>query len=396
MKSYKQIRWPSTPHLTVSVCDTIDRYIRTSTLASTIISRKHRGDPIHAKISDMKDVMTLKDLEQLFQQPVTVTDKLDGTNLSISSNGDVYGRSTKVTSCDRYIKTDMGHIHTDIVPKIASMISEFQNSVFVVNELLVFGELMCNRLYNYKELGYVGNWYAFSVVLRFKSASDAHGYAQTCPFSVKCMDEDQCHAVLIMDDVLHIILSRHIPNNIVPTRTFPTLLYAIEHAEADMTNAVSEGLIFRWNNHILKWKSGRFSQPKGSKMLKRLYSSLDIWGPIVSDNIRAVMRCLKSIIEIPFAKSIKSKRYKSPKCIEESVIAQAVESALTKFDIDVQFEDVGRVGATNRVFNLCQDDEDVPWDMCACSSRPTCCVRKSVERIIGVYFGKWKRERSLY
>ena len=104
------------------------------------------------------------------QTPCYATEKYDGTNIAKDDQGRIYSRRYLLNNeQEEFIKTSLEKVKEADINKFRDKVIESagleQDSV---NRCLVYGELMCNKFYDYSTRGIVGCWNVFGAVLEFK------------------------------------------------------------------------------------------------------------------------------------------------------------------------------------------------------------------------------------
>ena len=112
-----------------------------------------------------------EDLEQTFLNlPIFATEKLDGTNVCKDDTGQLYSRRLEIGDQESHFQaTSLSQVReADIAlfSKKLCLAAGLQEEL--ISRCLVYGELMCNFYYDYKERGLQGQWFVFGACLVVK------------------------------------------------------------------------------------------------------------------------------------------------------------------------------------------------------------------------------------
>jgi len=98
---------------------------------------------------------------QVFNVPVTLSQKYDGTNVGKDENGEMYGRNKMIGPKESsYQKTDLKCVKAiDAAKMKESFIEATGLDPALIEKFVVYGELMCNpNLYDYTKNGVHGSF----------------------------------------------------------------------------------------------------------------------------------------------------------------------------------------------------------------------------------------------
>ena len=104
------------------------------------------------------------------QTPCCVTEKYDGTNIAKDDEGNIYSRRFLLDAGqESFIKTSLKKV-------IEAKINEFKNKILeiagldstIISKCIVYGELICNPYYDYRQRDIMGDWKVFGAILILK------------------------------------------------------------------------------------------------------------------------------------------------------------------------------------------------------------------------------------
>lgn len=329
--------------------------------------------------------MTYKKLvESLFVAPVVAYRKLDGTNVSKSDEGVMFGRRTVITGLS-YQKVGLVQMQNYDVATLKETLPlrDFGASI---GRLIAFGELMCNPgLYDYTQAELAGKWLLFGAMLEISVVEHTESVNETLRLAgfatvVRQSDEPQgasCIQILPCEAWMEAV--RGLGWACVPFHTRGTIGEIVASSEEWMVQGMGEGLILTTTTGAYKWKIGAERQPNnvtGIFNLLRLLNSCDgTTGEDLDAEERTQVAALKllppefkAMVERMYAVSVSRLQYgrdmaeverererakgakkkskeaeagaKTP--LDASVVDEAIRSARTKFDtLESYFERLG-------------------------------------------------------
>ena len=127
--------------------------------------------------SHNEDVMGF--LKEIFMnQEVFATEKLDGTNVCKDEFGQMYGRRCLIDKkSEFYQKTSLEKVkQADIAKLKMYMCKEASIDPSKIQTCHIYGELMCNSIYDYKQRGLVGGWRVFGAIVELRKENSAEAY----------------------------------------------------------------------------------------------------------------------------------------------------------------------------------------------------------------------------
>ena len=221
--------------------------------------------------------------EILLETPAVATEKLDGTNVGKDDEGNIYGRrllidkdktSYQRVSLDRVKTADVCRVKMEICKVLKIDETELR-------KFLVFGELICNKAYDYVERDLLSTWKVFGAMI------------EAVPVKAKYIFQK------LLENHFAVSLDTETKLRIFPCKQFFTVasqcglevadikgedksLASIvsEHTE-EMRRGLLEGLVFTLYNrssgqhYLVKWKGAQEHQPTAHEALAEVISLLE-------------------------------------------------------------------------------------------------------------------------
>lgn len=313
--------------------------------------------------------------DYIFKHPAFASEKYDGTNVGIDTNGLMYGRNKTIpakTKC--YQKTDLscvGEINSQkILTELASQtgINEASIQTFVV-----YGELMCNSgLYNYKTNKMDKTFQIFGAMIKPANGQSEDILSKLAKAGFACRDcqafdkdsgedeEDQSESkiMLVMNQAWKDLIDKFGYPTVNPVPVSGTLYDIVMGHSEWMLNGNGEGVVIALpaigdRTKVAKWKIGAEENSVNIKMLSILQELLDDKEKLVfGDNTDKAVEFFRKLEEVcrsnkvmgvtggfqPLAKPTKVKNPTSKAqavVIDEELMKlyfEPIKSAKTKFD----------------------------------------------------------------
>lgn len=112
-----------------------------------------------------------QDPEKVFlETPCFVTEKYDGTNLAKDDAGIIYSRRFALGEDEQeFIKTSLKNVRDADIKKFKEVLVECSGlDADNIEKIIVYGEFICNHLYDYEKRGIIGAWKVFGVKMEVK------------------------------------------------------------------------------------------------------------------------------------------------------------------------------------------------------------------------------------
>ena len=211
-----------------------------------------------------------------------VAEKLDGSNVAVSSAGVIASRRNILLSAPGDLdKTKFSgvklHQVADNFPKLEKLKTFLEAYFpFLGLEVILYGELVqrgtatcVSDKYSYRSRGYQeGGYYvfgaglAFDECLTFEQTQKAAEHLKKKGFSVLVQKNDinsRCHLVILMNEALKGLLIEHDIKVIHHEQL--SLLEILKHYRQKLISSSMEGVVVNFGNEILKWKGLDESYP---------------------------------------------------------------------------------------------------------------------------------------
>lgn len=427
-------QWPEIKQFPQQVCYVVSRWMDVCEQSARIIQRRWRcrasnqqieGDPVLNKVLRWKR----SDIDAFFtNENATATTKLDGTNVGIDHDGNLYGRRTRIASdATHYQKCPIDALRGR-APEIISLRTKLAKMTGFDGKLddcplVLYGELCCNRLYDYEEAGDFKAWRIFGVVIDITAGASVGGPELVNAFEVTGLKAVFCPHDSLEDakGLIRLAMCERLRDIIEGTdgvikrskavcclqEVYRGSLVNLVHDNMGwMASAKGEGLVLAHqvfgldaSSDLTKWKCSHEPQPKNIKLLRDLQERLCLSFPpavhsLLPKGVPATIDQLYHIATVPVqvaAKKPKRSRTTDGKNTElQAGVQVAIESAVTKFDaIESYFER----GERTAIVQLLRDEVLTDLKFSASSSEGKH-VNSAVNRHVGIEFGKWKKGKS--
>ena len=434
--------WPEIKQHTQRITHTVQCYLDSLQAAAIVIQRRWRersarellsrvggarGDGVRpqALLSNRAHLRryTRADVEQFFlRDDATATVKLDGTNFGIGTDGTLYGRRMVVDKgAKSYQSTDISELRGrgEQVTEVRRALAEIAGcEELLAAEFSLYGELCCNKLYDYGSTGDLKAWRIFGCAV--KTAVDAADVIADkltgVGFRVHCAEResgDKATLVVGICDRLRGVIESVLPAGdavrCVPEAARGSLVQIVAQMNEWMMESwkCGEGFVLCHaelgdNGRVVlgKWKGAQEPQDKNKRELaslrQRLSSQLSpAVGFLLPFGVEAMLGQMEAAANVVPPSKQEGKKKAAPK--EKKVLVEGVEeaiaSALTKFDTMESFFAAGKRG---EIAKLLQDE--VTADLLGAEGtkgkegkQKAKFVGAQVQRAVGTAFGAWKK-----
>eukprot|EP00092_Neocalanus_flemingeri_P053099 GFUD01062302.1.p1 GENE.GFUD01062302.1~~GFUD01062302.1.p1 ORF type:complete len:398 (-),score=107.74 GFUD01062302.1:36-1229(-) len=240
-------------------------------------------------------------LRKLFlETPCFATEKYDGTNIGKDDEGIMYSRRFLIeTGQEEFIKTNLKKV------KEANIV-KFRNRLIEVSGLdkgniikcLVYGELICNELYDYRKREILGDWKVFGAKLEVeKEIDETLDMLLKSGFAVAKKDKNQIQ-LFLNENFVEVAKYANLD---VPVKKAEseTIANIVMNNKTDMKRGLVEGLILTVHNgengyKIIKWKAAHEWQPIAQKSALRANELIQ--NADVHDDLKKMFKSLEEVI----------------------------------------------------------------------------------------------------
>ena len=105
--------------------------------------------------------------EIFYRSKAFATEKLDGTNIGKNDKGELFSRRLPISvESDMFLKTSLKHVKAADIKLVKEKLCErtFLDETLIEN-LIVYGELIVNEKYDYQERNLMGSWLVFGAMI---------------------------------------------------------------------------------------------------------------------------------------------------------------------------------------------------------------------------------------
>ena len=352
-------------------------------------------------------------LEKAFiDQKVFATEKLDGTNVGKAECGQIYGRRCLIDKeRDLYQKTSLRKVkQADIVKLKMCLCNEANISQKTIQKFIVYGELMCNKIYDYKERDLVGKWKVFGVMISVKKEiiDDVFGKLIDIGFAVSKDSEKE--KIWIYPSIKFFFCVTQCGMETVNVRSNgdSSIAQIVSDNLEDMRSGRLEGIMFTTRSYeddnkghkVMKWKGAQEYQPSGEQLIKDVFE--DIKTKNISHNLKMFYKNLADVASVgpntnPLVinkihrnEGIKKDKIKNKKVSpdDEKMINLGIYHSMKKFDDITTYFTKGSIGIEEYI-KILQDetrkhyvDEKVDGDNSVIEDNVMIFINKSVVQIV--------------
>ena len=239
-------------------------------------------------------------LEDIFLKPgVCATEKFDGTNVAKDEDGHIYGRRMIISEDKNfYQKTPLDAVKSANVGKVKKEILNLakmkENNV---KQFFLYGELICNHLYDYDERNLFGKWLVFGARVIGENEENIYNKLFENGFCVK--RKKDCTLILPNATFLEIVKSSGIdvPNMIGNMKSVFDIVQENKDCQA---RGSLEGIILTWfssqyGGHIVKWKGPHEPHPNAVKDIANTFKILQ--EEKIEGDLKKIFSYLKQVSE---------------------------------------------------------------------------------------------------
>jgi len=299
-----------------------------------------------------------EELEEIFlKTPTFATEKLDGTNIAKDNTGQVYSRRLELGPADsHFLKTPLTQVReADIEMFRQNLCLTLGLEEERMERVLVYGELMCNSYYDYRDRGLHADWRVFGacLVVRPRDKEDILQALMKEDFSSEPLSGNSIQ-ILPCPRLFEVALASGL--KVVPVMAEnKTLAQIITDNQTLMKMGRMEGIIFtihstKFGFNILKWKGAHEHQTNALNQvieardkLEKISSNKEL--NKVFDILGAVLIDTEENIQIQRKKQgpVKKRKGKTPsdKYLTQediNIIINGVQHSQTKFDCIENYE----------------------------------------------------------
>ena len=242
--------------------------------------------------------------EILLETPAVATEKLDGTNVGKDDEGNIYGRRLLIDKGKTsYQRVSLDRVKTADICKVKMEICKvLKIDETELKKFLVFGELICNKAYDYVERDLLSTWKVFGAMI------------EAVPVKAKYIFQK------LLDNHFAVSMDTETKLRIFPCKQFFTVAsecglevadikgedkslccIVSEHTE-EMRRGLLEGLVFTLYNrssgqhYLLKWKGAQEHQPAAHAALGEVITLLEA-DTEVGEEVRTFYRNLNEVAQ---------------------------------------------------------------------------------------------------
>lgn len=427
------LQWPEIRQHTQRLVHFVRAFDTNAELAARVLQRRIvRRQEVMGCADSLRSGPSLKDAYELFVAENAVAHvKLDGTNFAVGSNGQLAGRRQLLEANKAsYQNCDISSLKTrgSQVNALKDVIAQDANCQQLLAEPHVtgfnlYGELVDKVRHEYEaKAGLAKSWRIFGVAIGTRTDEETDEDMQSC-VEAQALTEallsagyaagyrDNGVVVLALNDRLRFAMDKVgiKREEVAEELCRGSLVQIVDLAFEWMHDVRGEGVVIshREPGHgwvLGKWKCACEPQSTNKGLLDAIVQDYDsqnsfalsLLPPGVEDMFRKMNQCL-SATYTPFIKEaekgkgsdgMKKKATTATECEGASLVSDAIQSALTKFDSLEAYFAKGPGGRDEiKALLIKEVTEDVPADAKKL-------VSGLVSKHVGMAFGKWSKQRG--
>ena len=214
-------------------------------------------------------------------QKVFATEKLDGTNVAKDECGQMYGRRCYIgQESVLYLKTSLRKVLQADVAKLKLVLcQEAGMREQQIEKILVYGELVCNTRYDYKERNLVGDWRVFGAMLCIGKGTmpELFGKLMEAGFAVT-NDSEEGKIWIYPCSKFFFCVTQCGMETVNVKANGASIVQIVTDNREDMQRGKLEGIVFTTPSadgsyKVIKWKGAQEYQPSGELMIKDVFAN---------------------------------------------------------------------------------------------------------------------------
>ena len=249
-----------------------------------------------------------KRLEKAFvNQKVFATEKLDGTNVGKDECGQMYGRRCPIgKESELYLKTSLMKVKQADIAKLKMYLCKEANiSQKEIQKFLVYGELMCNTMYDYKERNLVGDWRVFGAMICAGKEIIAELFEKLIETGFAVSKDSEEEKIWIYPSTKFFFCVTHCGMETVNVRSNGhSIAQIVSDNLEDMRRGRLEGIMFTTPSYedddeghkLIKWKGAQEYQPSGENFLKDVFEDIETRN--ISDELKLFYKNLADVASV--------------------------------------------------------------------------------------------------
>ena len=248
----------------------------------------------------------------------------------------MYGRNKLISgSTKSYQKTDLQCVkNVDVAPIKKAFADSIGIDESKLAKFVLYGELMCNILYDYKKEGLDKTYQVFGAMVKVEEdqVDEVYSKIHAAGYSV-CMDEENHNMQIGFNTRFFELVSKTFNVKTVPlVGQYKSIYEAVKANQEWMLKGMGEGLIVTTDKTIHKWKIGAEMNSSNIGLLDTVLDMLkDDAGFLAPNHAEAT-----ELFKIMRAIQVSTAMVKPANPDDE--YQAAVKSAMTKFDAPDKFE----------------------------------------------------------
>ena len=290
-----------------------------------------------------------------FENNAFAVEKIDGTNVSKDNDGQLYSRRNLISpEAEKFLKTTLKNVKAADINLVKRKLCE---NIFLEETLLqkfiVYGELIVNEKYDYKQRKLRGSWLVFGamVIAEPQHLEIISRKLKESNFNI-ALEEGKIR-IFANSSFFNLVHKCGLETPKVKGEDLCLFDIVLQNKE-EMETGKLEGLVITFKNvfdnqHLIyKWKGAQEEQPKAQKEVSEALEILKEGKKMADDKTTQIFSAIHAVVfagheKNPLVKKAKTKSEHRDKT-DKKIITDGVFSSMTKYDnVNVYKDDPGAI-----------------------------------------------------
>lgn len=325
-----------------------------------------------------------------FETEVFAVEKLDGTNVSKDDGGQLYSRRLHISAdAEVFSKTTLKNVKAADIKMVKKKLCErIDLNESIVEKLIVYGELVVNEKYDYRQRKLKGSWLVFGagVLIQPQDLELVSRKLKEGNFAFAFEEVEGKLRILANSTFFDLVKECSLEIPVVKGENLRLYDIVMDNKD-DMETGKLEGVIVTMKNYsddhkdhhsIFKWKGAQEEQTKAMKEVSKALETLKEEKRPAEDRTIQIFSALHDVVfaqhdKNPLVKKVKDKKkepQEKPKAQNEKndigknldkadkkIITTGVFSSLTKYDdVNVFIDTLDREGAIKKYKEIIKEE----------------------------------------
>ena len=232
-----------------------------------------------------------------YRSKAFATEKLDGTNIGKNDKGELFSRRLPISvESDMFLKTSLKHVKAADIKLVKEKLCErtFLDETLIEN-LIVYGELIVNEKYDYQERNLMGSWLVFGamIIAEYEDLKIISNKLKERNFNFAV--EDGNIRIFPNTNFFNLIRECNLDTPKVKGEDLSLYDIVLKNKE-EMESGKLEGVVITIENFdqhlIYKWKGAQEDQPRATKDISEVFDL----GPRMDEKTFSLFSMLHAVL----------------------------------------------------------------------------------------------------